>query len=107
VGLDVFRVHPAPLPEELAFSGYFANFLRGTELVAGKYLTRRVFLAAQGRTTTESWPGFHLEYTARGGFSLEATWEPRFLPTEPSLALDQQATSARAFGAFLFWRRRF
>ena len=106
-GLDVFRIHPAALPEELAFSGYFQNLLRGTELVAGKYVTRRVFLAAQGRTTTESWPGFRLEYTARGGLSLEATWEPRFLPTEPSLAVDQEATSARAFGAFLFWRRRF
>jgi hypothetical protein len=41
------------------------------------------------------------------GFSFEATWEPRFLPTDPSLATDQEATTARALGAFLFWRQRF
>ncbi|MGH7506813.1 MAG: hypothetical protein ACRELX_14245, partial [Longimicrobiales bacterium] len=103
----VFRIHPAGLPEELALSGYLENLLRGTEIVAGKYIGRRVFLAAQGRTTTQAWPGFRVEYTANGGFSLEATWEPRFLPTEPSLASEQEATTARAFGAFLFWKRRF
>jgi autotransporter translocation and assembly factor TamB len=106
-GLDVFRIRPAELPEELAFSGYFQNFLRGTEVLAGKYLGSRVFLAAQGRMTTQAWPGMRVEYAADRGFSFEATWEPRFLPTEPTLVTDLEATTARVFGAFLRWRRRF
>jgi translocation and assembly module TamB len=106
-GLDVFRVHPADLPPELAFSGQFGNFLRGTELVMGKYLGSRLFLAAQGRPTTEAWPGFRVEYTAPNGFSWETFWEPRYLPVEPSLSVDQSARSSRVLGSFLFWRRRF
>jgi hypothetical protein len=106
-GLDVFRIHPADLPSELAFSGDFGNFLRGTEVVAGKYLTSRLFLAAEARTTTEAWPGFRIEYDAQTGFSWVLTWEPRFLPVEPSLAADQTARSARVFGTFLYWSRRF
>lgn len=106
-GLDVFRVHPADLPPELAFSGQFGNFLRGTELVMGKYLGSRLFLAAQGRPTTEAWPGFRVEYTAPNGFSWESFWEPRYLPVEPSLSVEQSARSSRVLGSFLFWRRRF
>ena len=106
-GLDVFRVHPADLPPELAFSGEFGNFLRGTELVMGKYLGSRLFLAAQGRPTTEAWPGFRVEYTAPNGFSWETFWEPRYLPMQPSLSVDRSARSSRVLGSFLFWRRRF
>jgi hypothetical protein len=71
------------------------------EVLAGKYLGSRVFLAAQGRTTTQAWPGLRVEYAADRGFSFHATWEPRFLPTEPSLVTNQEATAARVFGAFL------
>ena len=106
-GLDVLRIHPADLPSELAFSGDFGNFLRGTEVIAGKYLSPRLFIAAEGRTTTEAWPGFRIEYDAPTGFSWVMTWEPRFLPVEPSLASDQNARSARVFGTFFYWSRRF
>jgi hypothetical protein len=106
-GLDMFRIHPAELPEEAAFSGYFENFLRGTEVVAGKYLGTHLFLAAQGRTTTETWPGLRVEYETERGFSWVTSWEPRFLPSEPSLEADQSASSTRAFGTFFFWSRRF
>jgi translocation and assembly module TamB len=105
--LDIFRVHPAELPEELAFDGQLGNFLRGTEVVAGKYLTSRLFLAVEGRTTTEAWPGFRVEYTQEDGFSWVMTWEPTYLPVQPSLEMDQSARSTRVFGTFLFWSRRF
>ena len=105
-GFDMFRVNPADLPAELAFSGQFGNFLRGTEIVVGKYVTPRWFVAAEGRTTTETWPGFRVEYVARGGFSWVTTWEPRYLPIAPALG-DQTARSTRAFGSFLTWTRRF
>jgi translocation and assembly module TamB len=107
VGLDIFRISPADLPAELAFSGQFGNFLRGTEVVAGRYFGSRLFVGAQGRTTTEAWPGLRAEYRAPGGFTWETTWEPRFLPSEPTLETDQVFRSTRALGSFLFWRRRF
>jgi translocation and assembly module TamB len=106
-GFDMFRVNPADLPAEVAFSGQFGNFLRGTEIVVGKYVTPRWFVAAEGRTTTETWPGFRVEYIARGGFSWVTTWEPRYLPIAPALDSDQTARSTRAFGSFLTWTRRF
>src|SRR5690606_17315179 len=49
-GLDVLRVSPADdLPEEVVFGGAFENILRGTEIEAGKYFSRRLFVSAQGR----------------------------------------------------------
>jgi hypothetical protein len=106
-GFDVFRVHPADLPAELAFSGQFGNFLRGTEVVVGKYVSPRFFVAAEGRTTTETWPGFRVEYIGRGGFSWTTTWEPRYLPIQPALDSDRTARSTRSFGSFFVWTRRF
>jgi len=105
VGLDVFRVRPAPLPDELNISGYFGNVLRGMEVEAGKYLTPRFYLSARGRTSG-ALPGLQLEWQRADGFSLDATWESGYLPQQPSLA-DESATQTRVFGAFLRWTRRF
>ncbi|MEX2530975.1 MAG: translocation/assembly module TamB domain-containing protein [Gemmatimonadota bacterium] len=106
-GFDIFRVRPADLPPELAFSGQVGNFLRGTEVLLGRYVGNRLFVAAQGRTTTDAWPGLRLEYRAPGGFLAEGVWEPRYLPREPTLMTTQAAQSARVLGAFIFWSRRF
>jgi translocation and assembly module TamB len=108
-GLDVFRVHPATLPDELNFGGYFQNFLRGTEFEAGKYINRRLFAALQGRASG-TLPGLRLEYESRGGFSWLATWEPRYLPISPSFVEINAATAPkprRVLGAFFFWTHRF
>lgn len=109
VGLDVFRVHPAVLPDELSFGGYFQNFLRGTEFEAGKYINRRLFAALQGRASG-TLPGLRLEYESRGGFSWLATLDTRYRPQTPSFAELNAASTApsqRVLGAFFFWTRRF
>ncbi len=108
-GLDVFRIHPGTMPDELAYGGYFQNFLRSTQVEAGQYISPRLFAALEARATP-TWPGLRLEYESRGGFSWRATWEPRYLPVTPSLAEVNAATLAqqtRVLGAFLFWIRRF
>ncbi len=104
-GLDVLRIHPASLPAELTFNGYFQNFLRGTEIEAGKYMSRRLYVAIQDRISG-NWPGFRVEYRTPGNFSWETTWQPTYLPSVPSLTL-QPPTRDRTFGTFLFWTRRF
>lgn len=105
-GVDVFRVAPAELPEELALEGYFQNLLRGTRLEVGTYVTPRLFVGASGRTTTESWPGFTAEYRTSSGLRWSSLWEPRFLPSAPRFDPDQIATQTRVLGLFLFWERR-
>jgi hypothetical protein len=103
--LDVFRVRPATLPSELSFNNYFQNVLRGTEIEAGSYVTPRLFVAADGRATGD-WPGIRAEYETPTGFSWITTWQPRYLPSQPSL-VERDATQTRVFGAFMYWTKRF
>lgn len=104
-GLDVFRVHAGELPAEAAFEGYFQNIVRGTEIEAGKYVADRFFVAARGRTST--YPGLSVEYRTPIGLTWRGTWEPRYLPVEPSLATPENAAQVRSLGLFLLWSRRF
>jgi len=104
-GLDVFRIHTSALPDELGFDSYFQNMLKSTEIIAGKYISPRLFVAAQGNTT--ALPGLRAEYRTPGGFSLESSWERRYVPSEPTLDERQAAKESRNFGLFLFWTRRF
>lgn len=106
-GLDVLRISPADLPDELIFGGSWENVLRGTEIEAGKYLNRQLFVSVRGRPTPDAYPGLRLEYRTPGGLRWVNTWEPRFLPSQPTFELDAQATSKQVFGSFLFWERRF
>ncbi|MEO5510979.1 MAG: translocation/assembly module TamB domain-containing protein [Longimicrobiales bacterium] len=105
VGLDVFRIHPGVLPDELNFSGYFQNVFRSTQIEAGEYLTPKLFAAVEGRASG-TLPGLRLEYETQNGFSWRATWEPRYRPSQPSLT-EVQATQKRVFGSFFFFTRRF
>jgi translocation and assembly module TamB len=105
-GLDVLRIHPAPLPSEFAFERYFDNVLRGTEVEAGKYLGDRLFVAGHARLSSPV-PGVRVEYGLATGLTWEAAWEPRYLPSEPTLSADATATEARTLGTFLIWKRRF
>jgi hypothetical protein len=104
-GLDVFRVHAGELPAEAAFEGYFQNIVRGTEVEAGKYIADRFFVAARGRTST--YPGLSVEYRDPIGLTWRGTWEPRYLPVEPSLATQENAGQVRSLGLFLLWSKRF
>jgi hypothetical protein len=104
LGLDVFRVTPADLPSEL-FTGRYSDVLRGTEVEAGRYISPRLFVAAQARAGLNR-PGIRMEYWTPRGFQVRASWQPRFLPTEPTL-LDDDPRSGGVFGAFLFREWRF
>ncbi|HKY60324.1 MAG TPA: translocation/assembly module TamB domain-containing protein [Gemmatimonadota bacterium] len=105
LGLDVFRISPADLPDELGLEEG-GNVFRSTELEAGKYLTPRIFVAGQGRATS-SWPGIRLEYHSHGGFVWTTTWEPRYLPSDPTFDPDTEAVRTRVFGSFLQWEWRY
>jgi autotransporter translocation and assembly factor TamB len=105
-GLDVFRIRTATLPEELGFESFLTNLGRGTEVQAGKYVTPRLFFAVNARATNAI-PGLRMEYTTINGWSVESTWDLRYMPTLPSLAEDIEASRSRTFGAFVFWKRRF
>jgi hypothetical protein len=48
-----------------------------------------------------------VEYGLATGLTWEAAWEPRYLPSEPTLSADATATEARTLGTFLIWKRRF
>ena len=106
-GLDVVRIFPGKIPDEFAFDDYLNNVLRGTQYEAGKYLNRRLFLAAQGRFSTDTYPGMRVEYRTPAGFRWVTTWEPSYLPSEPSFATPEEVRQKRVFGLFLLWERRF
>jgi translocation and assembly module TamB len=102
--LDVFRITPAPLPPEM-FTGGYADVLRGTEIEAGRYISPRLFFAAQARAGLNR-PGVRMEYRLPSGFQWLASWQPRFLPREPTLT-EQDVRRSSVFGAFLLREWRF
>jgi translocation and assembly module TamB len=105
LGLDVFRISPADLPDELALEEG-GNVFKTTELEAGKYLTPRIFVAGQGRPI-RALPGIRFEYRTPGGFVWTTSWEPRYLPNTPTFDLDREAVQTRVFGSFLLWEWRY
>jgi translocation and assembly module TamB len=104
IGLDVIRITPADLPPEV-FTGSYLDVLRGTEVEAGRYITTRLFVAGQARFAGVP-PGVRVEYRTPQGFVWTTTWQPRFLPSEPTLA-ERDPDRARVFGSFLFREWRF
>jgi translocation and assembly module TamB len=102
LGLDVFRITPANVPIE-ALTGEFIDILRATEVEAGRYIQPRLFVGAQARAGR---PGLRLEYRSPRGYEWEAAWQPRFMPTEPTLT-DMEPERTNVLGAFLFRQWRF
>jgi hypothetical protein len=104
-GLDVFRIRPRSVPDELNFAGYFSSFLQTVDIEAGKYLTPNLFVAAQG-TASARVPGLRVESVTPRGFSWITTWEPGWKPPVPTLDV-LTAQPIRKFGSFLSWQGRF
>jgi len=104
-GLDVFRMHPGAMPDELNYSGYFGSLLQGVEVEGGEYLGR-LFLSASVRPAANTLPGLAAEYRTPQGLEWITTWEPRYLPVRPSLAVTEGASS-QVFGTFLMWNLRY
>jgi translocation and assembly module TamB len=104
LGLDVIRITPADLPPEV-FTGSYVDVLRGTEVEAGRYITPRLFIAGQARPSRVQ-PGVRVEYRDPQGFIWTTSWQPRFLPSEPTLG-EQEPERTSVFGAFLLREWRF
>lgn len=104
LGADFFNIAPADVQLDAA------SFLRGTQIEFGKYLQTRTFLQLQVRPDPASLqrPGFQLvhRFSDKGGYRVEASFEPRYLLRQPSLSPDQNPTTTSAFGLFLVreWR---
>jgi translocation and assembly module TamB len=106
LGADVFNITPADVPNELSATGV-QGLLKGTEIEAGKYFSPETFVATQLRPASGQVLGLRVEQRLPKGFRIEASFEPRFLLREPSLAQQDPARPVRVIGAFLVWDRRF
>lgn len=104
LGADVFNIAPADIQTDVG------GFLRGTEIEFGKYFRSHTFMAFKVRPDPESLkrPGLELQHRFGGlrGYSLEASFQPRYLLRTPSLALQEPATTS-VFGLFLIRQWRF
>jgi translocation and assembly module TamB len=106
---DVLNVTAGDVPTSANASGV-ATFLQATEIEYGRYLNNRSFLGVVGRPSREALAnagiGLRYQYRAGNGYQVETTYQPRFLLTEPTLAL-QTPTAVPVFGLFLIREWRF
>ena len=104
IGADVFNITPADVQTDVG------GFLRGTEIEFGKYIKSHSFISLQVRPDPQALkrPGIYYEHRFGGlrGYRLETSLEPRFLLTEPSLALQTPVTTS-VLGMFLIREWRF
>lgn len=104
LGADFFDIAPGEVSPDAS------SFLRGTQIEFGKYIQTRTFLQLQVRPDPASIerPGFQIihRFSARNGYRIEASFEPRYLLTEPTLQPNQTPQTTSAFGLFLVreWR---
>ncbi|MEJ7810783.1 MAG: translocation/assembly module TamB domain-containing protein [Gemmatimonadaceae bacterium] len=106
IGADVFNITPADVPPELIRGSGVGAFLKGTEVEAGRYVNTRTFLGVQARPALAA-PGLRFEHRMKKGLRIEASFEPRFLLREPTLAATDPGSATSVFGAFLVLERRF
>jgi hypothetical protein len=104
LGADVLNITPADVSPDVG------NFLRATQIEFGKYVYTRTFLGLQFRPDPQSLkrPGFQIERVldVKRGYSIQASFEPRYLVREPSLSAGQDPQTTSVFGVFLIkeWR---
>lgn len=109
LGADVVNITPADLTIEASnpFSGLDA-LVRGTQVELGKYLNRNTFVSFMvrpsvfsGRSENRSIPGIRLQHRFGSGFSLDTSFEGRYVVQSPTLESNVRATSSGVFGLFL------
>ena len=117
LGMDVFNVTAGDFPVTQGQSG-FAQFLRGTEIEMGRYVSPSTFtsfvftpgIVACGNRTREnsacSTPGVTLQYRTNKGYRFETSFTPRYIFDAPTLA-GQTSAGTSQFGAFLIREWRF
>ncbi len=103
LGADVFTITPADVQTDVG------NFLRATQVEFGKYIKSHTFVAVQSKLDPSALerPGVQLQHRFGGlrGYSLETSFETRYLLHDPSLAPQTVGTTS-VFGLFLVrdWR---
>jgi translocation and assembly module TamB len=104
-GADVFNITPADLYTEVTRGGQVSGFLKGTEFEAGKYTDPNTFVSIEARPSIfasnpadRAVPGFRIQRRTPKGFRFDASFEPRYLLTEPSLDQTQIAKPTGVFG---------
>ncbi|MEO6526118.1 MAG: translocation/assembly module TamB domain-containing protein [Gemmatimonadaceae bacterium] len=117
LGLDVFSIQPGDFPSTIASNG-INQFLRGTEIEAGRYLNPNLFVSgiatpglfscASGNRENSACavPGLTIQYRTARGLRLETSLTPRYILFPPTLA-GQSAAGTSQFGAFLIREWRF
>ncbi len=117
LGLDVFNITPGDLPLSTSSNG-LSDFLRNTEVEAGRYVTPQIFVSAvatpgvfscaqrQAVNSACSTPGATITRRTSKGYRFEASFTPRYILDPPTLA-GQTAHSNRQFGAFIIREWRF
>jgi translocation and assembly module TamB len=104
LGADVFDITPADVSPDVG------NFLRATQIEFGKYIRSRTFLGLEVRPDPAALqrPGLQLQQVLdeKRGYSLTASFQPRYLLQEPSLSSDLTPQTTSVFGLFLArqWR---
>ena len=118
LGFDVFNVTPGDIPLSQNQGG-FDQFLKGTEVEAGRYITPDTFFSftatpgliscAGGRGRANSscaTPGLSLMQRTAKGYRFETNFSPRYIPNSPTLAGQTYQASAQ-FGLFIIREWRF
>jgi translocation and assembly module TamB len=107
LGAAYVNVTPADLYTELARSGEISGFFKGTEIEVGKYTDPNTFVGLQARLSTfasnpgdRAVPGIRVQRRLGKGFSIDASFTPRYLPQAPTLELVTPKNTG-IFGAFL------
>ncbi len=104
LGADFLNITPADVSLDAG------SFLRATQIEFGKYVQTNTFLQLQVRPDPASLqrPGFQLthRFNTKTGYRIDASFEPRYLLKQPTLATDQSPQTTSAFGLFLVreWR---
>ena len=117
LGLDVFNITPGDIP--LGSGGGFDQFLKGTEVEAGRYVDPRTFVStvvtpgfftcagSRGRDNSScAPPGVLATHRTASGYRLDVNYSPRYFLDPPTLA-GQTYTGGGQFGAFLMREWRF
>jgi translocation and assembly module TamB len=115
LGLDVFNVTPG----SIGFTGSTGtNFLLGTELELGKYISPTTFVTAvappgalaclggRKENSTCVSPGVTLTHRTNKGYRFETSYTPQYFLNQPTLA-GQTAGGGAKFGAFIIREWRF
>ncbi|MEO8562209.1 MAG: translocation/assembly module TamB domain-containing protein [bacterium] len=118
LGVDVFNISPGDFPATTSSNG-LNQFLRGTEIEAGRYLTPSTFVSVvttpgvvtclgggARENSACAFPGFTLQYRTPKGFRFESSLTPRYILDPPTLA-GQTAGGTSQFGAFVIKEWRF